>query len=53
MKSIKITKGKSNYNQNNKSNDKLKNIKSNYILSKVYDNMIKKKSLVIIKYNKK
>ena len=31
----------------------LKKIKSNYILSKIYYNISKKKSLEIIKYNKK
>ena len=30
----------------------LKNIKSNYILSKIYDNIQKRKYLEIVKYNK-
>jgi len=35
-----------------KFNDKLKNIKSKYILQKVFNNLEKSKSLTIIKYNK-
>ena len=45
--------------ENNKENDIAKispiieNIKNKYILSKIYDNMTKKKKLEIVKYNKK
>ena len=34
------------------SNNILKNIKSNYILRKLFNNLLKKKSLDLIKYNK-
>ena len=34
-------------------NDKLKNIKSIYFIQKIYDNMNKKKTLGIVKYNKR
>ena len=37
----------------NKSSNKFKNVKSNYILKKIYDNLSKKKLLEIIKYNDK
>ena len=53
MESEKLSKDKNNDNQNNISNDKLKNIKSNFILSKIYGNLEKKKKLDIVKYNKK
>ena len=36
-----------------KSNPIIKNIKSRYILSKIYDNMTIKKKLEIVKHNKK
>ena len=36
-----------------KPNPILENIKSRYILSKIYNNMTKKKKLQIVKYNKK
>ena len=36
-----------------KANPIIDNIKSRYILSKIYDNMTKKKKLQIVKYNKK
>ena len=45
-----ISKNKNN--QNNISNI-LKNIKSNYILSKIYNNIKRRKYLEIVKYNKK
>ena len=49
-----ISKNKNNQKiiSNNISNI-LKNIKSNYILSKIYDNIQKRKYLEIVKYNKK
>ena len=37
----------------NKSSNKFKNVKSNYIFKKIYDNLSKKKLLEIIKYNNK
>ena len=39
--------------KNEKSNLILQNIKSNYILLNIYDIILKKKSLEIVKYNKK
>ena len=39
--------------ENNKLNINLDNIKSNYILRKIYGNILKKKSLEIFRYNKK
>ena len=51
--------GSSSSKENNKENESAKpnpfieNIKSRYILSKIYDIMSKKKKLEIIKYNKK
>jgi len=45
--------------ENNKENESAKtnliieNIKSRYILSKIYDNIPKRKNLEIVKYNKK
>ena len=39
--------------KNEKSNLILQNIKSNYFLERIYDNILKKKSLEIVKYNKK
>ena len=38
--------------ENTESKDIFKNIKSNYILQKLFKNLLKKKSLDIIKYNK-
>ena len=40
-------------NQNNILNAKLENLKSDYFLEKIYNNIQKKKSLEIVKYNKK
>ena len=39
-------------NQNNILNAKLENLKSDYFLEKLYDNILKKKTLEIVKYNK-
>ena len=36
----------------NKSKDKFENLKSDYFLIKLFDNLCKKKKLEIIKYNK-
>ena len=52
MESEKLSKNKNKENQINTPNNILSNIKSNYILSKVYNNMTQKKSLKIVKYNK-
>ena len=53
MESKKLPKDKSKMKQSETSNDKLKKIKSNYFLEKLYDNILKKKTLEIVKYNKK
>ena len=53
MESEKLSQDKRNDNQNDILKDKLKNIKSKYILSKIYDNLEKKKKPEIVKYNKK
>ena len=51
--------GSSSSKENNKENESAKpnpiieNIKSRYILSKIYDNMTKRKKLEIVEYNKK
>ena len=51
-------KSKISYVQNTdlkiaQSNSILQNIKSNYFLERIYDNILKKKSLDIVKYNKR
>ena len=51
--SIKASKENNKENESAKPNPILENIKSRYILSKIYNNMTKKKKLEIIKYNKK
>jgi surface protein len=53
MESEILSKDKNKDNPNDISSVKLKNIKSNYILSKIYINLVKKKSLQIFQYNKK
>ena len=40
-------------NESAKPNPIIEKIKSRYILSKIYNNMTKKKKLEIVKYNKK
>ena len=50
--SIELNKKKKGLNQK-ESNDILKNIKSKYILQKLFNNLSKKKLLDIIKYNMK
>ena len=40
-------------NESAKPNSIIENIKSRYILSKIYENITKKKKLEIVKYNKK
>ena len=53
MESEKLSKDKNKDNQNYKSNVNLINIKSRYILSKIYNNLEIKKKLNIVRYNKK
>ena len=51
--SINVSKENNKENESAKPNPILENIKSRYILSKIYDNMTKKKKLEIVKYNKR
>ena len=51
--SINASKENNKENESAKQYPILENIKSRYILSKIYDNMTKKKKLEIVKYNKK
>ena len=51
--SIKASKENNKENESAKPNPITENIKSRYILSKIYNNITKKKKLEIIKYNKK
>ena len=51
--SIKASKENNKENESAKPNPIIDNIKSRYILSKIYDNMTKKKKLEIVKFNKK
>ena len=51
--SINVSKENSKDNESAKPNPITDNINSKYILSKIYDNMTKKKKLEIVKYNKK
>ena len=51
--SINVSKENSKDNESAKPNPILENIKSRYILSKIYENMTKKKKLEIVKYNKR
>ena len=54
MKShINVSKEKNKENESVKPNPIIENIKSRYILSKIYNNMTIKKKLLIIKYNKR
>ena len=53
MESEILSKDKNKDNPNDISSVKLKNIKSNYILSKICINLVNKKSLQIFQYNKK
>ena len=50
---MKPSSNLSKENESAKPNPIIENIKSRYILSKIYDNMAKKKKLQIVKYNKK
>ena len=49
--SINVSKENNKEKESAKSNPIIENIKSRYILSKIYANLNKKKTLVIIKYN--
>ena len=51
--SINASKENNKENKSAKPNPNIENIKSRYILSKIYNNMTIKKKLVIIKYNKR
>ena len=51
--SINVSKESNKENESSKQTPIIENIKSRYILSKIYDNMTKKKKLEIVKYNKK
>ena len=51
--SINVSKENNKENESAKPNPILENIKSRYILSKIYDNMTIKKKLKIVKYNKR
>ena len=51
--SINVSKENNKENESAKPNPITDNINSKYILSKIYDNMTKKKKLEIVKYNKK
>ena len=51
--SIKALKESNKENESAKPNPITENIKSRYILSKIYDNMTIKKKLKIVKYNKR
>ena len=51
--SNKASKEKNKENENTKTNPIIENIKSRYILSKIYNNMTIKKKLKIVKYNKR
>ena len=51
--SINVSKENNKENESAKPNPITDNINSKYILSKIYDNMTKKKKLEIVKYNKR
>ena len=51
--SINASNEKNKENESAKPNPILDNLKSDYFLQKLYDNMIKKKKLEIVKYNKR
>ena len=53
MSSINVSKENNKENESAKQNPILENIKNRYILSKIYNNMTKKKKLEIVKYNKR
>ena len=51
--SINVSKENNKENESAKPNPIIENIKSRYILSRIYNNMAKKKKLEIVKYNKR
>ena len=51
--SLNVSKENNKENESAKPNSIIENIKSRYILSKIYNNMTIKKKLVIVKYNKR
>ena len=51
--SINVSKENNKENESAKPNPITENIKSDYFLQKLYDNMTKKKKLEIVKYNKR
>ena len=51
--SINVSKENNKENESAKPNPIIENIKSRFILSKIYNNMTKKKKLEIVKYNKR
>ena len=51
--SINVSKENNRENESSKPNPIIENIKSRYILSKIYNNMTTKKKLEIVKYNKR
>ena len=51
--SINVSKENNKENESAKPNPIIENIKSKYILSKIYNNMTIRKKLEIVKYNKK
>ena len=51
--SINVSKENNKENESDKPNHIIENIKSRYILSKIYNNMTMKKKLEIVKCNKK
>ena len=51
--SINLSKENNKENESAKPNPPLESLKSDYFLQKLYDNMPKKKKLVIVKYNKR
>ena len=51
--SINVSKENNKENESAKPNPIIENIKSGYILSKIYNNITIKKKLEILKYNKK
>ena len=51
--SINVSKENNKENESAKPNPIIENLKSDFFLEKLYDNMPKKKKLEIVKYNKK
>ena len=51
--SINVSKENNKENESAKPNPIIENIKSRYILSKIYDNLTTKKKFQIVKYNKR